>query len=87
MSAKKVKAPAVSYAKAMEELESILADLEDENVEVDELAAKVKRASELIQFCRDRLTTTRVEIEQVVAELESLDEEDVAADEDGEERP
>ncbi len=82
MSAKKTPAKASSYDKAMEELEAILTDLEDESIGVDELAAKVRRASELIQFCRDRLAGTRLEIEQVVAELENFDEDADSPDED-----
>lgn len=80
MSARKSQSKPQSYAKAVEELEAILGDLEGENIEVDELAAKVKRASGLIQFCRERLNGTRLEIEQVVAELENF--EDREADEE-----
>ena len=76
MNAKKAESKAPRYAQAMQELESILAQLEEESVDVDELTAKVKRASELIQFCRDRLSNTRLEIEQVVAELENFEDED-----------
>jgi exodeoxyribonuclease VII small subunit len=50
--------------------------LEGEGVDVDELAAKVKRASELIQLCRDRLKGARLEIQQVVADLEGFDEDE-----------
>lgn len=57
------------YAEALAELETILAELERTDVDVDVLAAQVKRASELIGFCRDRIGNARVQIEQVVAEL------------------
>ena len=39
----------------------------------DELGARVKRGSELIRLCRERLLKSRTEIEQVVADLETLD--------------
>jgi len=81
MSAKKAQTKAPRYAEAMKELETILAQLEEEAVDVDELTAKVKRASELIQFCRDRLSNTRLEIEQVVAELQNVEEADESEDE------
>jgi len=74
MSAKKAES-APRYAEAMEELEGILEELEGENVDVDELAARVKRASELIQLCRERLKGARMEIQQVVADLEGLQDE------------
>jgi exodeoxyribonuclease VII small subunit len=58
------------YSQALAELESILADLERSDVDVDVLAAKVQRASALIAFCRDRIGNARLQIEQVVATLD-----------------
>jgi exodeoxyribonuclease VII small subunit len=43
--------------------------LERADVDVDVLAAQVKRAAELIGFCRDRIGSARLHIEQVVADL------------------
>ncbi len=60
---------ALGYGEALAELETILAELERTDVDVDVLAAQVKRASELIGFCRDRIGNARLQIEQVVAEL------------------
>ena len=73
----------IGYADAMSELESILDDLEDDALDVDVLATKVERASTLIQLCRDRIGSARVQVERVVA---SLDETAVGDDEtdDGE---
>jgi exodeoxyribonuclease VII small subunit len=63
--------PAASgYAAALAELETILADLERADVDVDVLAAQVTRAAELIGFCRDRIGNARLQIEQVVAGLD-----------------
>ena len=63
----------LSYPAASAELESILAELERESVDVDRLADRVKRASELIRFCRERITSAQIEIEQVVASLDHHD--------------
>lgn len=60
---------APGYAAALAELETILSELERSDVDVDVLAAQVKRASELIGFCRDRISAARLHIEQVVADL------------------
>lgn len=60
---------AAGYAEALAELETILGELERTDVDVDVLAAQVKRAAELIGFCRDRIGSARLQIEQVVAEL------------------
>lgn len=62
----------VRYADLMTELEQILEDLENDAIDVDELGARVQRASELIRICRERLVASRTEIEQVVADLDAL---------------
>lgn len=58
------------YASALAELESILAQLERADVDVDTLATHVQRASALIGFCRERIGSARVQIDQIVAGLE-----------------
>ena len=57
------------YAEAIEELESILAELESDDVDVDELAEHVQRASQLIELCRDRIGNAKLQIEEVVKGL------------------
>jgi exodeoxyribonuclease VII small subunit len=59
----------VGYAAALAELESILAEIEDDAVDVDVLAERVKRAAELLRVCRDRITAAREEVGQIVADL------------------
>ena len=63
-------ADSVGYADALAELESILSELEADTVDVDRLATQVQRASELIRICRGRLRDARVQVEEIVAELE-----------------
>jgi exodeoxyribonuclease VII small subunit len=60
----------IGYAEALSELETILAEIEDDAVDVDVLAARVKRAAELLRICRDRITSAQVEVTQIVSELE-----------------
>lgn len=59
------------YAEAVQELESILLELEHDDIDIDLLVARVRRASALIRFCRSRIAQARVEVEQVVAELDA----------------
>jgi exodeoxyribonuclease VII small subunit len=61
---------AVGYGEALAELEAILDEIEDDAVDVDVLAARVTRAAELLRVCRDRITAARVEVEQIVADLD-----------------
>lgn len=58
-----------SYAQMLEELETILAELEGDDVDVDVLAARVARAAELVEACRERIDRARMEVERVVATL------------------
>ena len=60
----------IGYAAALEELENILAELEESDVDVDVLAERVARASELIRVCRERIGNAKMQIEKVVAGLE-----------------
>lgn len=61
---------AAGYAAALDELEDILGQLERPDVDVDVLAAQVERAAQLIEFCRERISRARHQIEQVVATLD-----------------
>ena len=62
--------PDIGYGEALAELEGILDEIEDDAVDVDVLAARVKRAAELLRVCRDRIASARVEVTQIVADLE-----------------
>ncbi|MGB0171388.1 MAG: exodeoxyribonuclease VII small subunit [Flavobacteriales bacterium] len=57
------------YAAAFEELKEILAALQQDEIGVDELAGKVKRAAQLISYCGDRLRSTENEVQKVLDEL------------------
>ena len=60
----------LSYARAVEELEAILEELEDDNLDVDHLAERVGRAANLIRLCRERISHTRLEVERIVSDLD-----------------
>ena len=59
-----------SYAAAVDELEAILTEIEDDAVDVDVLTRRVARAAVLIRWCRGRIDGARVDVERIVAELE-----------------
>jgi exodeoxyribonuclease VII small subunit len=54
----------------LSELEKIVAEIESEKIDVDLLAEKVKRASQLIKLCRTRLRSTEEEVRKALADLE-----------------
>ncbi|HMS24844.1 MAG TPA: exodeoxyribonuclease VII small subunit [Acidimicrobiia bacterium] len=59
-----------SYREAMEELETIVEEVDDRNVDIDVLSAKVKRAHELIAFCQARVDAVRFEVENIMSSTE-----------------
>ncbi|MBK7886689.1 MAG: exodeoxyribonuclease VII small subunit [Bacteroidetes bacterium] len=58
-----------SYEKAKAELEEILEELERGETGVDTLAKHVKRASELIRLCREKLRSTESEVDNLLKDL------------------
>ncbi len=59
----------LTYESAFTELETIMQDLQEDRISVDELTAKVKRAAELIEFCNGMLRSTEEEITTIVKKL------------------
>ncbi len=60
----------ISYNEAIAEIEEILEKIENEELDVDELAEKVKRASVLLKVCKDKLFSTSEQVEQILKEME-----------------
>ena len=65
--------PDVGYADAMAELERILAELEGDHLDVDVLAERVRRASELIKLCRSRIVRAQDDVAKIVTDLEAFE--------------
>ena len=65
MAAKKI-----TYNEAIGEIEEILEKIENEELDVDELAEKVKRVSGLLKICKDKLQKTNEQVEQILNEME-----------------
>jgi len=60
-----------NYTEAFEELQTIVNEIENGEISVDELSVKVKRAAELIKICKLKLTTTEEDVNQILKDLES----------------
>ena len=65
--AKEKDVSAMSYAEAVDEIETILARLSGDEVDVDELGREVKRASELIKMCREKLRKAEEDVNSVIS--------------------
>ena len=55
-----------NYTDAIREIEQILEKFRTEQLDVDQLAADVKRATELIAACRERLTKVEEEVNHIL---------------------
>jgi exodeoxyribonuclease VII small subunit len=55
----------LTYDNALEELQTIVSQLQDEAISMDELSEKVQKAAFLIQFCKEKLRKTELEIQEI----------------------
>lgn len=60
----------IKYSEALDELNEILSGLESEGIDVDEVSAKLKRAVELITFCREKINKAEIEVRTIVKDFE-----------------
>ncbi|HND17702.1 MAG TPA: exodeoxyribonuclease VII small subunit, partial [Saprospiraceae bacterium] len=61
----------LTYDQAYNELQKILSDLQNSETGVEELTEKIKRASELVTYCKNRLRSTEKEIQKILNEPEN----------------
>lgn len=59
-----------TYSESVKELEEILERIESGELEVDVLAQEIKKASELIKNCKEKLYKTDEEIKKVLDSIE-----------------
>jgi exodeoxyribonuclease VII small subunit len=61
----------LTYTDAMTELEKILSELEqNQDVNMDVISEKVKRASELMDFCKKQLHNLDEELDKMMSSLD-----------------
>ncbi len=59
----------LSYNQAIAELEQILAKMQSDNCDIDNLAAYTARSLELLKVCKAKLLKTDDELKKILAEL------------------
>ncbi len=59
----------VSYVRAAERLEAIMAEIESGTVDIDKLSALLKEADGLIKFCRDKLYKVDNEVNAILQRM------------------
>lgn len=60
------------YESALSELKTIVSNIENDSVSVDELTKKVERASELMQYCKTVLTKTETEVNSALDDMADI---------------
>ncbi len=62
--------PKMTYSEAKKELEVIVSTIESGELDVDALTEKVKRASVLIAFCKEKLIKTDADLQKLLDSIE-----------------
>ena len=60
----------INYQQALDELESIVKKIEQNEPDVDDLNTMVLRAVELVKYCKTRLKTTEEQLKHNLGELD-----------------
>lgn len=56
----------LKYEEAIHQLETIVEKLENNEMDIDELSAQLKKAQQLIKLCKNKLTKTDAEIKKIL---------------------
>ena len=60
----------ITYDSALSELQSIVAEIDSEEIGVDELSKKVKRAAELLKICQEKLRHTEADVNEILSQFD-----------------
>ncbi len=60
----------ISYNDAVEEIEEILHQIENEELDIDILSEKVKRVSTLLKLCKKKLHQTENEVQKILEDID-----------------
>ena len=58
----------LKYEAAYAELQTIVRRMENDELDIDQMAEQLKRAQQLIKLCKDKLTKTDTEIKKILTE-------------------
>ncbi len=56
----------IKYEEAVAQLKQIVRKMENDELDIDTLAAELKKAQELIKLCKTKLTSTDEEIKKLL---------------------
>ena len=58
----------LTYADAMKQLEEISRSISSGELDVDQLASKLKQAKELVEFCKQQLQSVEADVNTILGE-------------------
>ena len=61
-----------TYSEAMKRLETIVSQIENGELDIDELGNQLKKAQKIIKFCRDKLYKADKEIKKMLGDDENV---------------
>lgn len=64
----------MTYSRAMDELESIAGQLENESLDPDSMLQLIRRAEVLVNFCKAKLSETEKSVEGILNRLNQTDQ-------------
>ena len=64
----------ITYTEAHRELQEIVSEMENSEISIDELDIKIKRASELLKICKDKLYKTEKNVQDILEEIKNFSE-------------
>lgn len=64
----------ISYTEAHRELQEIVSEMENSEINIDMLDVKIKRASELLRICKDKLFKTEKNVQEILEEIKDYSE-------------
>lgn len=59
----------INYTDAHKELQEIVSEMENAEISIDDLDTKIKRASELLKICKDKLFKTEKNVQEILQEI------------------
>lgn len=65
----------MTYESAYKELKEVMDSLESESTKIDEIEIKLKRATELLEFCKSKLNDVEMNVDELLKRLDSMEDE------------
>ena len=60
-----------NYTKAMEQVKTIIKELEENDMDVDKMVEKIEEAASLLKECRSKLVKTDENVQKILDDIDS----------------